>query len=206
AGYRHIPGYFDLTATEWREFKRFLASRTEVAWQTDGYVLFRIVRPHPPRPLPALPIYDALAYAEADRALSEGRAQAALTVFANPPPLLRDVGATYIRQGDAYLLLDDAGRARRAFMRALTLGADGPRIRTGLAQAHLRLGRPKEGLAHAESGWRQNPLSAYAAATLALTYQRTGRIDDARRLIRQSIRLRPDVADYRNIARQLGAL
>ncbi len=199
AQYKHIPGFFDLTTKHWREFKHFLATRAEADWQTDEYTLYRMTSLHPPRPLPALPVYDALVYAAADEALGQGRIKEALAAFTNPPPLLQDVGSTYVRQGNAYLAQGDFNRAERAFLRALTFGADNPRVHTGLALARLRLGQPQAGLTHAERGWRQNPLSAFATATLALNYFMVGRGEDAQRL-------RPDVTDYRALARQLGTL
>jgi Flp pilus assembly protein TadD len=203
AQYGHIPGFFGLTENQWREFKRFLATRASAEWQTEEYVLYRIGRPHAPRTLPALPVYEALAYAPADRALGDGRPAEALAAFENPPPLLADVGSTFVRRGDALLSMGDAARAERAFTRARALGSDNPRISTGLATARMRLGRPKEGLAHAEKGWRQNPLSAFAAATYAMNLSAVGRGDDARRLIRKAIRLRPDVPEYRELEKRL---
>jgi len=206
AGYRQIPRYFDLPPARWRVWKLLLATRTDVSWQTEYFTLFRVVDPHPPRTLPALPVVETLHYAAADEALGHGRTSEALAAYTNPPPLLQDVGSTYARQGDAWLAIEKLELAELAFRRALERGADNHRIRMGLAQIQLRRGKPERGLPHAESAWRQHPLSAYAAATLALTYDGVGRRDEAVELIREAIRLRPDEADYRELARRLGAL
>jgi Flp pilus assembly protein TadD len=103
------------------------------------------------------------------------------------------------------MTLGDAGRAEAAFRRALVLGADHARVQTGLAQALLREERPTDALPHSEAGWRESPLSAYAAAGLALNYHVLGRVADARRMIREAIRLRPDQSEYRELASRLGA-
>lgn len=206
AGYRHIPGYFDLPADRWRVWKEFLMTRTEVPWQTEHYTLFRVVNPHPLRPVPALPVYETLAYNDADEALGRGDIKEALQVFTAPPPLLQDVGSTYVRQADALLAAGSERRAETAFLAALGFGADNPRVRVGLAQISLRRGTPQLGLPHARLAFEQNPLSAYAAATLALTCAGAGLPAEAQRLIREAVRLRPDEPDYREIARRLGAM
>ena len=205
AQYRGVSGFFDLPEGKWREFKRFLATRTEVDWQTEYYILYRVGSWHPSRPLPSLPVYEAMAFQPGDAALGRLRAVEALKVFTRPPALLADVGSTYVRQGDAYLTMEDAARAESAFRRALGLGSDNHRIHGGLAAALLRLNRAQEALPHASEAFRQNPLSAYAAATLATNYAAVGRIDDARRAIREALRLRPDIPDYVELARRLGA-
>ncbi|MEK7475322.1 MAG: tetratricopeptide repeat protein [Candidatus Coatesbacteria bacterium] len=202
--YASIPGYYDVPAGVPEALKRLLATRSDAVWQTESFTLYRLGRAHPPRPLPALPIFEALAWERADRDLGDGRTGEALTAFLAPPALLADVGSTYVRQGDAWMTLGDAPRAEAAFRRALALGADQPRIRTGLAQALLRLGRAGQALEHSEAAWRESPLSAYAAAGLALNYHALGRTEDARRLIREAIRLRPDEPDYREFAKRLG--
>ena len=76
----------------------------------------------------------------------------------------------------------------------------------GLAASLLRLNRAPEAITHALEAFRQNPLSAYAAATLATNYAAVGRMDDARRAAREAVRLRPDVGEYTGLARRLGAL
>jgi len=205
AQYAAIPGYYDVPAGVPTALKRLLATRADAAWQTEHFTLYRLGPPHPPRPLPALPIFEALAWERADRDLGDGRARAALGAFLAPPPLLADVGSTFVRQGDAWMTLDQPARAEAAFRRALARGADQPRVRTGLAQALLRLGRPARALEHSEAGWRESPLSAYAAAGLALNYYQLGRAEEARRMIREAVRLRPDEADYRALAKRLGA-
>lgn len=115
------------------------------------------------------------------------------------------MGSTFVRQGDAWNTLGDAVRAAAAFRRALALGADQARVRTGLGQALLRQGRPGPALEHSEAGWRESPRSAYAAAGLALNCHALGRDEDARRMIREAVRLRPDELAYRELAVRLDA-
>jgi 4-amino-4-deoxy-L-arabinose transferase-like glycosyltransferase len=203
--YSAFPDYFSLPEATWGEFKRLLATRAETAWQTEHFTLYRLGPAHPPRALPALPIREALWWTRADKDLSDGRAREALAAFLSPPPLLADVGSTFVRQGDALMTAGEFRRAEAAFRKALALGADNPRIRTGLSQALQRQGRPREALEHSEAGWRESPLSAYAAASLAINLNALGRVEDARHMIREAIRLRPDEADYREIAKRLGA-
>jgi tetratricopeptide (TPR) repeat protein len=203
--YLRIPGYFDVPPPGWEEFKRFLAERTDVVWQTDNYVLFRVVRRHRARPLPVLPVRETIGFDDGDRALAEGRCREALAVFLSPPPVLADVGSTYLRQGDAFNATGDYRRAERAFRRALALGADVPRVRLGLAHALLNQNRPAEGLPHAREAWRQDPQSSYAAATLATIYASLRWPDMARDMILKAVRLRPDSAMFRALARQFGA-
>jgi tetratricopeptide (TPR) repeat protein len=203
--YASIPGYYDVPTEVPVAFKRLLATRADAVWQSESYTLYRLGPPHLPRPLPTLPIFDALAWERADRDLAEGRTREALAALLSPPALLADVGSTYVRQGDAWMTLGDAGRAEAAFRRALVLGADHARVQTGLAQALLREERPTDALPHSEAGWRESPLSAYAAAGLALNYHVLGRVADARRMIREAIRLRPDQSEYRELASRLGA-
>jgi tetratricopeptide (TPR) repeat protein len=204
AQYRGVPGFFGLPEGKWREFKRFLATRTVAEWQSEYYTLYRVVPEHAALPLPSLPVLEALAFQPGDAALGRMDAAGALAVFTRPPPLLADVGSTFVRQGDAYLTMENAVRAERAFRRALALGSDNHRLHGGLAAALLRLNRAPEALPHALEALRQNPLSAYAAATLATNYAAVGRMDDARRAVREAVRLRPDVGDYAELALRLG--
>src|SRR6185436_13929909 len=60
--YVSTTGYFDLPAGTWAEFKRLLATRADVAWQTESYTLYRLGRPHAARTLPDLPLYEAVAF------------------------------------------------------------------------------------------------------------------------------------------------
>ena len=122
------------------------------------------------------------------------------------PDLLKDVGSTYVRQGDA---LSGAGKfalAVRAYERSRTLGVDTPRLRLGLALALLSQGRAAEALPHAQEAWRQNPLSAQTAAILAGVYATMGRLTTARRWIREAIRMKPEMVAYRDMAKRIGGL
>ena len=202
--YLHIPGYFDLPEPTWREFKQLLATRAEAEWQTEHFTLYRLGPVHSPRTLPVLPIRESLWWNRADKDLGDGRTEQALAAFLSPPPFLADVGSTYVRQGDAWMTAGEYRQAEAAFRKALALGSDNPRIQTGLSQSLLRQGRRREALTYSEAGWRESPLSAYAAASLALNYTALERMDDARRMIREAIRLRPDEAEYRGIANRLG--
>lgn len=206
AQYLDIPGYFDLPDRTWAEFRRLLATRAEVAWQSDTYVLFRLTRtPRPARPLPAFPLLEAIAFRRADLDLSEGRTADALKIFLEPPPLLEGVGTVFVRQGDAWMVLGEAVKAEAAFRRALAAGTDNPRVRAGIAQARLRQGDPNGALPHAEEAFKQHPYSAFNAASLAQIYAALGRRDDAKRLIKAAVALFPNERQYREMARALGA-
>ena len=202
--FKDLPGYYNLGEAGWREFREFMATRTEVAWQTENYWLFRITRPHPPYPLAAFPVYESLAFRDADIALSEGRVEEAMAAYAWPPPMLREVGSTCVRQADALLTVGRAGAAETAFRQALSLGCDNPRIHMGLAQIKLRQKRAAEAVAEAEIALKQNPVSAYVAATLALAYDGTGRKDEAREMIMRAVRLSHRTPAYVEIAKSLG--
>ncbi len=199
--YLRIPGFFDVPERDWAIFKEFLATRTRIAWQTDGYTLSCMDRNGAPRPCPDFPAYETIRFHRADQDLSQGRVEEALSAFLRPPDLLADVGSTYIRQADAFMLLGRFAEAELAFRRALKLGADVPRVQIGLAQIYLRTGRFSRALEHALNARRENPRSGYAAATLAVIYHQLGRMDSARENIRLAERLSPDREDYKQIAR-----
>jgi len=205
AQYLGTAGYFDAPPAAWGELKRFLTTRTDVAFEAENYTVFRVVRPHVPRPLPDLPVATTLAFHAADVAMDAGRYAEALAGYRAFPPLLADVAATWVRQGDACMMLGDSRAALAAFLRARALGCDNARVHAGIGNVLLRLGRGGEALAHNEASWRLNPLSANAAATLAVNLNLLGRTDDARRLIREAIRLAPDEPDYRAMAASIGS-
>jgi len=202
--FKDLPGYYDLGETGWREFRNFMATRTEVEWQTENYWLFRVTRTHPPYPLAAFPVYESLAFREADIALSDGRVAEALAAYTYPPPMLREVGSTCVRQADALLTIGRVGPAETAFRQALSLGCDNPRVHMGLAQIGLRQKRAADAVVEAEAALRQNPLSAYVAATLALAYDGNGRREDAQEMIRRAIKLSRHTPAYIEIAKSLG--
>lgn len=206
AQYLGTPGYFDAKPSAWSELKRFLSTRTEVAFQAENYTVFRVGQPHASRPLPDLPVATTLAFHAADAALDAGRYAEALAGYRAFPPLLADVAATWVRQGDACMMLGDTRSALAAFQRALALGCDNARVHAGLGNALLRLGRGGEALVHNEASWRQNPLSAHAAAAFAVNSHLLGRVDDARRLIREAVRLNPNEPEYRALAADFGAV
>jgi len=202
--YGEPAGFTAISESGWEEFKRLLVTRAEVQWQTDGLTLYRLGRTHSPRPIPSLPILEALIFAEADRALAQGRAQEALTSFLRPPPPLADVGSTFLRQAEAYAMLKDNSGAESAFSRALGRGLDTPGLRAGLAATLLRMGRPRVALPHAELAWARNPISAHCVAILAAVHAALGNRERALELIRVAIRLRPDRREYAEMARAWG--
>jgi len=205
AQYITIPGFFDVPEGGWREMKRLLAERTEVVWQTNEYTLFRLGPPHAPWPLPALPVYEALQFHEADQALANGRVQEALAAYLDVPDLLKDVGSTYVRQGDGFSGLGKFALAVRAYEHSRVLGVDTPRLRSGLALALLSQGLAAEAMPHAQEAWRQDPLSAQTAAILAGVYATMGQLTTARQWIHEAIRMKPDKVEYRDLAKRIGA-
>ena len=204
--YMQIPGFFDVPEGGWREMKRLLAEQTKVIWQTNEYTLFRLGQPHLPRPLPALPVYEALKFHKADQALARGRVQEALEIYLDAPDLLKDVGSTYVRQGDALSGLRDFARAARAYEHARALGVETPRLRLGLALALLNQGRAAAALPHAQEAWRQDPLSAQTAATLAGVYATMGQRSTAQHWIRKAIRLNPNMNAYQEMAKRISGV
>jgi len=203
AQYLYLPGYFGVPPAVWAEWKLLLSERAEAVWQTDNYTLYRLCPRHAPRPLPALPVFEAIEFEKVDAALEQGRPQDAIGLLKMVSPLLRDVGSTWLRSGDARNLTGDYSGAVRDFSKAASLGVDCPRLHLGLAHALLRLGRAAEAVPHAEESWRMNPLSAYTAATAASIQGTVGNFPRARMLIREALKLNPGDENYRAIAKQL---
>lgn len=203
AQYFGIPGYFDVPAGVWREWKILLSEHAEAVWQTDNYILYRLGKKHAPRPLPAMPIFQAIEFREADQALDQNRPKDVIRLVNKASPLLADVGATWMRSGDARNMIGDFSGAIQDFRRAEELGVDCPRLHLGLAHALWRLGRLGEAIPHAEKTWEMNPLSPYAAATAASIHASAGNITRARQLINEALKLNPGNTDYQNMARQL---
>jgi tetratricopeptide (TPR) repeat protein len=204
AQYLFMPSYYAAPPAVWGQLKQFLATRTDVAFQSENYTLFRIGPPHAPRPLPDLPVVSTLAYHAADDAMDAGRYPEALRGYLVVHPLLEDVGSTWVRRGDVAMVLNDTANGLAAFRRALALGSDAPRVHAGLGNALLRLGRAAEALPHNQRSFQLNPLSPNAANTLAVNYSMLGRVEDARRYSRAALALSPDDPDYRAFAAQLG--
>jgi tetratricopeptide (TPR) repeat protein len=203
AAYLKIPGYFSVPDAAWREWKIMLSRHAEAAWQTDNFTLYRLGPAHRPRPLPVLPVFESIEFEKVDSALEEGRPQEAIQLLKKVSPLLRDVGSTWLRSGDARTLAGDYAGALADFRRAASLGVDTPRLHLGMAHALLRLGRASEAIPHAEDAWRQNPLSAYTAATAATVYGTAGNLARARELVREALRLNPGNEDYRALEKKL---
>jgi len=204
--YLKIPGYFDVPIGIWKEWKRLLSERAEAVWQTDNYTLYRLGQRHEPRPLPALPVFEAIEFQKADEALDQGRPNDAIQLLKKVSPLMQDVGSTWLRSGDARNLMGDYPGALRDFQKAVSLGVNHPRLHLGMAHALLRLGRAPEALPHAEEAWRMNPLSAYTAATAASVQGTVGNFARARLLINKALKMSPDDKNYQIISRQLDSM
>ena len=204
--YADIPGFFDAPATAWREWRRLFAERTEAVWQTHEYTLYRVTARHAPRPLPALPVYEALALRAADAALYAGHPAEALAVYASPPLALRGVGSVAAREGEALALLGRFPQALGAYGRALAAGSDTPRLRADIALVLLRMGKPAIALAYAEEAWRQDPRSAQTAAALAGVTATLGRLPEAREWVALAQRLAPGTRAYDDLAVQIGRI
>lgn len=205
AQYAGIPGFFDVPPRGWREFKEMLCTYGQVSWQSDEYTLYRLGSRHPWQRLPAFPVYEALVFREADRALAQGRFREALAEYLSPPDLLEEVGSTFVRRGDALRGLGEHGRAARAYEKALDLGVQSSRLHLGLALALLHQRNPGEALLHAQAAWGRNPRSAHAAATLAGIYATMGDEAPARRWMGRAIELDPGLEGYREMARKIDA-
>jgi hypothetical protein len=197
AGYRHIHGYFDVPEGSWAEWKRMLKERTEAAWQTNYYVLMRLTGPHDPRPLPVLPVCEALEFASADIALQEGRFAEAAAVYSRPSPLLGDVGSRWSRLGLALSGMGKHAEARKAYEKALALGFRPPRMLLGLATSLFVMKKPDEAMPLAREAWRLDPSSAQAAALLAAIEATRGMYVEAVSWIDKAIRLNPGSDSFR---------
>ena len=141
---------------------------------------------------------------EADVAMSQSNFPIALKQYEAPPSILNDVGTTYDRLGSALLASGRVEEAVRAYRTAERLGLDTPHVHTALGQCALLQRRPGDGLAEAQAGWRENPLSAFAAVTLAKIELMLGQFENARVHLDSAIALRPDVEEYRQLREQLG--
>ena len=194
--YRHVPGYFDVPDGAWAEWKRMLEERTEVAWQTNYYVLMRMTAPHAPRPLAVLPVYEALEFAKADEDLQAGRLAEAAVAYLKPPPLLEDVGSRWSRLGIALGGMERHAEALRAYENADALGFRPPRMLWGMAVSLLRMKRPADAARIAEEAWNMDPLSARTAALLAAIEAAQGRQAEALSWAERAIRLDPDSGEY----------
>lgn len=197
------PVTFDLPESRWWVFKSFLATRTEAVWQTDGLCVYRISANHAPRPLPALPVGDAIGFRGVDDLTASGKPAEALQMLRASPPLLADLGSRFVREGELAEILGRPAEVVTAFRRALATGTDTPSVHGGLALALLRLGKAAEALPHAERAWALHPLSANAAATLAVALGAVGRRSEAVARAREAVALRPDKNEYKELGRQL---
>ena len=164
--YEKIPGYFDVPPDGWVRFKSFLETRCEVAWQTDFQVIFHIGRPHPPKRLASLPVFEDLYFRDADIALRKDRPADALRLYSSPHPLLRNVGSTYMRRAAARMALGDFTAGEADFRSALSTGMDIPDVHLGLAVALYNQGRLLEALPHVLRTLELNPYSPQASGLL----------------------------------------
>jgi len=165
--YAKIPGYFAVPPGGWEQFKSFLSRRCETAWQTDFQVVYRIGRPHAPRPIPCLPVFEDLYFGEPDTALRKDLPADALRGYSRPHPLLRDVGSTFMRRGTARLMLGDFVAAEGEFQRAESAGMDNPDVHLGHAVVLFNQGRISDALPHVLRVIEMDPSSARAYELLA---------------------------------------
>ncbi len=163
-GYLDTPGYYDAPVAAWAAYGRFLATRSRVAWQTEGYALLsfelRAGAARAPGPVPYLPGRETAAFAAADRSLKEGSpagVAAALAAYDRAPPELAETGSTWRRRGEARLALGRNAQAAADLDRALAAGVDTPGLRERRAFARWALGRPDAALADIEEAARQLP-------------------------------------------------
>jgi hypothetical protein len=164
--YIHLPGYFSVPPDGWRRFKSFLETRCEVAFQTNNQVIYRIGRPHPPRRIPNLPIYEDLYFMKADQDGRKKLTAEALRAYNQPDELLRNVGSTFQRQGNARLILGDYSGAEEAFRRALASGMDIPDTNFGLAVALFNQQRILDAAPYALRAVEMNPYSVQGNALM----------------------------------------
>jgi Flp pilus assembly protein TadD len=97
----------------------------------------------------------------------------------------------------------DSNGAAIAYSKAIACGMDTPSVHGGLALALSRTGHPREALPQAEAAWKGHPLSANAAATLAVIASEVGDSVRAKEMVLKAIELRPDKPEYRQLAVQL---
>lgn len=201
--YSGVPGYFAMSPAEWSTVKDTLATRAEAVWQTDGLTLYRMGRPHARRALPDFPVLEAISTEEIDTAIQEGRWSDALAGMRRLPVILNDVGSTALREGRIRDGLGDLRGAVAAYRLAMSRGVDTPTLHGSLALDLLQLGRPLEAVPHANRAWMQHPLSATAAATLAVVLAATGDRAKAITMARRATELRPDRPEYGQLVRRL---
>ena len=195
-----VPGAWDVPEGAWDGFARVMRERSQAVWQTDWFALFRLGAARAPRPLPALPAYETLAFAEADRMMAEGDPAGALARYGSPPPLLADVGSTFMRRAVACMALGRWAAADAALRRARALGVDTPGLHLALAQESLQQGRAADALPEAEAARRLDPLSPTVAMGVVPVLTVLGRPEDAVRAAEEARRLRPEGRALRAIA------
>jgi tetratricopeptide (TPR) repeat protein len=194
ADFAKVPGAWEVPAGAWEGFARYVRECGETVWQTDWFALLRFGAPHAPRPLPVLPAYETLAFAEADRLFGAGDAVGALARYRAAPPLLTDVGSTAVRVGIACMALGRWPEAFAALRRGRALGVEAPGLHAALVHACLQQGRTEEALAEADAARREDPLSPTAAMERARVLSALGRVDEALRAAEAARRLRPEGA------------
>jgi len=199
-GYTDVPGFFRVPDGRWAVWKDFLTRRSEVVWQTEDITVSRVTPPHAPRLLPNLPVFSVLSFERADALLARGSAAEALAAYRACPPVFRDVGSTWLRIAFACDAAGDDAAAAGAYRKALAAGLDTPRLHRYLADLYVRQGNPAAALRHLDAARRGNPLSADAASAFARASFALGRRAEALAAIDEAVRLRPDVAEYRELA------
>jgi hypothetical protein len=203
--YARVPGFFDAPPGGWDTWRRFLATRTDAVWQTDGFVLYRVGRRHAARPLPSAPPGDVLACLGARQALDRGEARRALALLRDAPPWLEATGTPWMLRAKAWIALRDPVAATAAYGEAARRGVDDPELHLGLARALYATGRGGEAAPHVVRALAMHPRSAYASALMAILLAERGRLDDARRLARRAAALDPAEPAYARLVRDLGA-
>ncbi|MEK7475363.1 MAG: glycosyltransferase family 39 protein [Candidatus Coatesbacteria bacterium] len=194
ADFAKVPGAWEVPPGAWEGFAGCLRERGDTIWQTDWFALIRFGAPHAPRPLPVLPAYETLAFAEADRLFGAGDALAALARYRAAPPLLADVGSTALRVAVACMALGRWSEAYSSLRRARSLGVEAPGLHAALVHACIQQGRADEALAEADAARRKDPLSPAAAMERARALSALGRVDEALRAADAARRLRPEGA------------
>jgi len=200
-----VHGFYDAPKAQWDEWLRFLARRTEPVWQTDGFVLYRIGAPHPPRNLPSAPPVDAMALEDTTMTMQDGKPTLTLRILDIIPPGLEGVATPKLVRARAYSALRDFTKALASYDAAIRCGLDTPETDLGRARALYALGQPAESARAAMRALERNPRSAYANGLLAIMLADRGAYAQARELAQRAALLDPDEPQYKSMLRDIRA-
>ena len=142
-------------------------------------------------------------YARAETSLADAEIRTAVIELKNALQKNPDFADARLLLGETHARLGDYASALKEFERALDLGLDNDRVRLGLLDAKVRLGRHQEVIGELED---TGALSAPFAVVLADAYLAGGDLDRAKVLYQQGLALSGGNLGLGSIAWQQGDL